>query len=151
MTWTRLDFDPKEPLIPRSALKKKAPGELQAMNLLGPLAKGMALLVGKQEPDKKLPRGGLGVLLEESAGTVKISQVLDNSPASKAGIRPGDVITKIQGDSSKRPARPVIAKITTIANALSAMDDVRPGDKVRLSLVRDKENIDIIVIAGEGF
>ena len=39
MTWTRLDFEPKEPYIPKGAIAKEAPAELEAMNMLGPVAK----------------------------------------------------------------------------------------------------------------
>src|SRR5207302_1176120 len=39
MTWTRLDFEPEEPPVPRRAAGEKPGPEVQAMNLLGPLAK----------------------------------------------------------------------------------------------------------------
>ncbi len=151
MTWTRLDFNPKEPWVPRKAIRGQAPAELQMMNMLGPLAKGAALLLGKQEPDKLIPRGGLGMMLEESSGTVKVAKVLDESPAAKAGVKSGDTIKQIQLVPNKRPARPAVPKIDSVKSAHLAGDDVRPGDKVRLSILRGSETLDIIVIAGEGF
>src|SRR5262249_48207263 len=47
MTWTRLDFNPKEPPLPRNAGQQQ-PAEMQAMSMLGGVAKFAALLIGKQ-------------------------------------------------------------------------------------------------------
>src|SRR4051812_9561430 len=54
MTWTRLDYEPKEPFVPRAALKKmqaNQPAEMRAMNALGPIAKFAAVMLGKQPED----------------------------------------------------------------------------------------------------
>ena len=40
---------------------------------------------------------GIGVLVENINDTVRIQQVFDNSPAQRAGILPGDVITHVDG------------------------------------------------------
>ena len=63
MTWTRLDHDPRDPPVPRTRQgeKAEAPAGVQAMNALGPLAKGMAFLMGKQPEEKIHLRGFLGV------------------------------------------------------------------------------------------
>jgi serine protease Do len=48
MTWTRLDYDPRDPPVPRRRPGEdaRAPAGIQAMNALGPLAKGLAFLMG---------------------------------------------------------------------------------------------------------
>ncbi len=61
MTWTRLDYDPKEPFVPRDAVNRQPPAEVQAMNLLGPAMKLMAVFVGKQPEDVLHPQGLLGL------------------------------------------------------------------------------------------
>src|SRR3954470_14907748 len=63
MTWTRLDFNPPDPPIPPRADGDgdRPPAELQAMNALGPLAKGLAFLMGKQPEEERHPRGFLGL------------------------------------------------------------------------------------------
>src|SRR5262249_57080033 len=50
MTWTRLDHQPRDPPVPerKPGEDHRAPAEIQAMNVLGPLAKGLAFLMGKQ-------------------------------------------------------------------------------------------------------
>jgi len=120
------------------------------MNLLGPLAKGMAALIGKQVPDTHVPRGGLGVELKEAGGSVEIAKVLDASPAAKAGLKPGDVVLELY-PLAKPAASPAGQKPGSIAAALKAMSGVRPGDKVRLSIRRAPQTLEITAIAGEGF
>jgi len=150
MVWTRLDFSPKEPFVPPGAKNRQAPSEVQAMNLLGPLAKGMAALIGKQEPDKLTPRGGLGVELEEAGGSAKIARVLEDSPASKAGLKPGDVVLELFNESVP-PRLLTTRKAGSIAAAYKSMGAVKPGDKVHLTIRRDLQTLNIIAIAGEGF
>ena len=73
MTWTRLDHDPRDPPVPRHkpGEASAAPAGVQAMSLLGPLAKGLAFLMGKQPEEECQPRGFLGLEWSErvSVGT----------------------------------------------------------------------------------
>jgi hypothetical protein len=139
MTWTRLDFEPKEPYIPKGAIAKEAPAELQAMNMLGPVAKFAALMIGKQEPDRLIPRGRLGIAFDEKAETPTVASVLEGSPAARAGVKPGDVIAAIDGKS-----------IDSRKAALNASAKLRPGAAVALKLKRDGGTIDLALIAEEG-
>jgi hypothetical protein len=139
MTWTRLDFEPKDPVVPRAALKKKS-GELQAMSALGPLAKLAAAFIGKQPEDQLTPRGFLGIELVEASGELKVSGVLADSPASGGSLKAGDRLVKVRD-------KPV----TTLKGARDAVAEVHSGDKVELSLLRDGRTIDVTLTAGEGF
>src|SRR3954468_8089526 len=46
MTWTRLDYEPGEPPVPRRGPGDPPPAEIRAMNLLGPLARFFAMATG---------------------------------------------------------------------------------------------------------
>ena len=138
MTWTRLDFDPKDPVVPRAALRK-ASGEMQAMNALGPLAKLAAAFVGKQPEETLQPRGFLGVELAESGGEVKVSGLLADSPAASADVKVGDVLAKVNGRA-----------VASTRDARKAVAEVRPGDKVALGLLREGRAIEATLTAGEG-
>ncbi len=140
MTWTRLDYEPKEPFIPRGAIAKQAPAELEAMNLLGPLAKFAAVMIGKQEPDRLIPRGRLGIVLEDAGGPARVASVLEGSPAARAGVKPGDVIAAIDGRS-----------VDSAKAAMLAAAKVRAGAAVALKIKRDGATTDVALIAGEGF
>jgi hypothetical protein len=139
MTWTRLNYEPKDPIVPRAAARKQS-GEMQAMNLLGPLAKLAAAFVGKQPEEQLHPRGFLGIELSEVRGELKVSGVLADSPASEAVLKAGDRLVKV-GDKA----------VDTLKAALAAVAEVKPGDKVALALLRDGKTIDVTLTAGEGF
>jgi hypothetical protein len=139
MTWTRLDFEPKDPFVPRLASRKPS-GEMQAMNALGPLAKLAAAFIGKQPEEQLHPRGFLGIELAEGPDGLKISGLLADSPATGSGLKVGDRLVTV-GDKP----------VETLKGARLAIAEVRPGEKVALGLVRDGQSIDLTLIAGEGF
>ncbi|MCD8317637.1 MAG: Do family serine endopeptidase [Paraprevotella sp.] len=59
---------------------------------------------------------------------VYIAEVLDNTTASEAGLRKGDVVTAINGK-----------EVTKMAELQEAVSMLRPGDKVKLTYIRDKK------------
>ncbi|MDH1264061.1 S41 family peptidase [Pseudomonas sp. GD03944] len=71
--------------------------------------------------------GGLGIEVGMEDGFVKVVSPIDDTPASKAGIQPGDLIVKIDGQPTK---------------GLSMMEAVekmrgKAGSKILLTLVRE--------------
>ena len=73
-------------------------------------------------------RAMLGVVTEDAEGGVKVTEITDESAAKKAGIKEGDIITKI-GD-------------TKIDDPDKLSEEVRkhkPGEKVTVTLLRDKK------------
>ena len=141
LVWTRLDYNPREPFIPKPAVgKDQMPMEMQAMQAIGPAMKLMALLVGKQPEDKIVPRGSLGLeLSEETKGDVRVSSVWPDSPAEKAGLKPGDRLIKLDQKS-----------ITSIKAAHEAVTRVKAGDKVPAALQRGADSIFVDITAAEG-
>lgn len=105
MVWTRLNYAPADPPVPHQGEKNgdQPPAELQIMNALGPVAKGLAFLMGKQPEEDRRPRGFLGLEWAESrqpgAGksTVQIVRTLKGSPAARADLRAGDNLIRIKG------------------------------------------------------
>ena len=73
-------------------------------------------------------RAMLGVVTEETEGGVKVTDITDESAAKKAGIKEGDIITKINDTKIEEPDQlsEVIRK-------------QKPGDKVTVTLIRDKK------------
>src|SRR5262249_51178396 len=93
MTWTRLDFEPPDLLAPRGG-DGAPPAEIQAMNLFAPLAKLMALLIGKQPEERLVPRGSLGLELADDPDGPQIVAVLPGSAADRSGLKPGDRLVR---------------------------------------------------------
>jgi serine protease Do len=139
MTWTRLDFDPKDPPVPRRKANERLPADVQAMNALGPIAKGLAFLMGKQPEDQLHPRGFFGLELGEAPGEVRVARVLPDSPAAKAGVQAGDRLVRLLDQD-----------VATLKAIREAAADVRPGDRVPLEVRRGSEARELTLTAGEG-
>ena len=73
-------------------------------------------------------RAMLGVVTEETEGGVKVTEITSESAAKKAGIKEGDIITKI-GET----------KITEPDQLSEAIRKHKPGEKVTVTLLRDKK------------
>ena len=73
--------------------------------------------------------GGLGIEIGVSEGMLTIISPIDGTPAAKAGLLPGDVIVKIDGESTKD---------IVIHEAVKKLRG-KPGASVILSIWRDKE------------
>jgi S1-C subfamily serine protease len=69
---------------------------------------------------------------------VYITQVADNSPASEAGLREGDIITKI-GD----------VLLDEMHSYVNTLFEFKPGDQVALEVVRGNKTMPIQVTLGE--
>jgi S1-C subfamily serine protease len=122
------------------------------MNALGPLAKGLAFLMGKQPEEERHPRGFLGVEWAEATEgdasgtpTVRITRVVARSPAARADVRAGDRLLRIRGRPVDDPKA-----------ARAALAAVRAGDPVELTIRRgeakanDGRELILTVTAGEG-
>jgi hypothetical protein len=153
MTWTQLDYVPADPPIPGHAEGEAAPAELQVMNALGPLAKGLAFLIGKQPEEERLPRGFLGLEWAETRDAlsgqmaVRIERVLAGSPAARADIQPGDYLIRAGSQAVKG-----------LKNVRAALATIQPGKAFELMLRRRDpgstnraRELAVTVTAGEGF
>ena len=147
MTWTRLDYEPRDPPVPDRRPGDQAPPEMQAMSALGPIAKGLAFLMGKQPEEERHPRGFLGLVWSEQveAGQTRLQvvSILKGSPASTGGVQPGDRILRIKDRSIKGKTE-----------ARAALAEVRPGNTVPLVVRRgsgaDARELSLTLTAGEG-
>jgi S1-C subfamily serine protease len=149
MTWTRLDYEPRDPPVPKQKPGKDdaAPLGVQAMSMLGSLAKGLAFVVGKQPEEEQSPRGFLGLewnaRLESGQNQVEVRSVLKDSPAARGGLQPGDSILRINSRA-----------IDGLKGARAALAEVQPGDAVVLVIRRgsgvDGRELKLTLTAGEG-
>lgn len=70
-------------------------------------------------------KGYLGVELTQN---VRIRAVRKDSPADKAGLKEGDILTHLDGK-----------KMTRLATFVNAIKNKRPGDQIRLGFLRGEE------------
>jgi uncharacterized iron-regulated protein len=88
------------------------------------------------------PAGVLGVSLEEKNGEGRIRSLTPNGAAAKAGLKPGDILTDIDGQPVK-----------SVADMHLALWDKKPGDRVRVTVRRKRAlprifNIDLAAPGG---
>jgi M6 family metalloprotease-like protein len=88
------------------------------------------------------PRASLGVFTSEAADGAKVERIVNDSPAAAAGIKTGDVITKIDGADISSPER-----------IQASIGDKRPGDEVAVILKREGKDVELKVklSADQGF
>jgi serine protease Do len=149
MAWTRLEYTPADPPVPKlkPGEEVSAPLEIQAMNAIGPVAKGLAFLMGKQPEEEVHLRGFLGLeWSEQTAGAekhVRVERVFAGSPAARAGLQRGDLILKIDGRS-----------IGKLFDARTALASTRPRDSVQIAIRRYSAaqalSLQLRLDAGEG-
>ncbi len=149
MAWTRLDYTPPDPPVPKlkPGEKASAPLEIQAMNAIGPVAKGLAFLMGKQPEEEVRPRGFLGLewsqQSEANQKRVRIDRVLGGSAAARANLQPGDLILKLNNRT-----------IASLGDARDALAKIQPRDTVPIVIRRPSpgqpRGLELTLIAGEG-
>jgi S1-C subfamily serine protease len=69
-------------------------------------------------------------------GKVRVTQVVTDSPAAKAGVKVGDVIVEIDGKKIDKPLQQIIASY-------------KPGDVVKLKVERGNETPELTVTLGD--
>jgi photosystem II stability/assembly factor-like uncharacterized protein len=75
-----------------------------------------------------------GILGEPVEGGVRLSQVVEDSPAEKVGLKVGDVLKAIDKKD-----------VTTLQQVSDALRDKKPGDKVTLQVLREKEEKEFVL------
>jgi membrane-associated protease RseP (regulator of RpoE activity) len=80
------------------------------------------------------PRAWLGVNLEDAPNGARVTQVMNDSPAHRAGIQPDDVITRVDAES-----------IATASQLVRLVQDHDPGDTLALALDRGGSEVTLEV------
>jgi len=108
-------------------------------------------VVAKLETGAKIEHGYIGVEIQsvtkdvaEAIGLNKdsgalVAQVIDGSPAAKAGLKSGDVVTALGG-------KPV----TSPKDLSRFVADMAPGDKADITVWRQGKSLDLSIVAGRG-
>jgi carboxyl-terminal processing protease len=73
--------------------------------------------------------GGLGIQVTQEEGRIKVISPIEGTPADRAGLKPGDIITAIDG-------RPIEGM--SLRDAVNAMRG-DPGSRIKLTIQREKD------------
>lgn len=86
----------------------------------------------------KVRRGQLGIVLQSDPLGIRVGQVQQRSPAERAGIKPGDVITAFNGTPVNDP--------NTLRNLVA---ETPPGTEVTLTIRRGQQEHELQATLGE--
>ncbi len=85
----------------------------------------------------KAPHAFLGVYLENSTTGAVVGKVVAGSPAAKAGIKPNDVIVKVNGRVMHGPT-----------SVISTVGALKPGDSATVEIRRNGQTKTLQVTIG---
>lgn len=106
--------------------------------LNAPGGDNMDLQVFKRDAENAKPHTFLGVITEKSTAGVKINEVMKESSAEKAGLKVGDIITKVDNKD-----------IGTPDQLMEAIRSYKPNDEVKLYYKRADKKNDVKLKLGE--
>ena len=93
---------------------------------------------GQFKKDKEISRPFLGVTTEKATNGVKVVEVVAESAAEKAGLKEGDIITKINDKVVDNP--------DALADIVKSQ---KPQDEVKISYIRNNKNKTVKAVLGE--
>ncbi len=113
--------------------------------MFGTISLSMALLLGAPVPKNVEPTGvgpgylGVRFQANREGDGLRVTEVLPASPAAKGGIRPDDVIIRIEGKPVSQDTSELVQRIAS----------VKPGSMIEVVILRaDKEiTLDIRIVA----
>jgi Do/DeqQ family serine protease len=86
----------------------------------------------------RVRRGQLGIVLEPDSLGIRVGQVQQGSPADRAGIKPGDIITAFNGNPVNDP--------NTLRNLVA---ESPPGSSVTITVRRGRQDEELKATLGE--
>ena len=133
LRWVPLDFDPP----PLRAIGGGGQGGLE---ILGPVMKTLASFLGVSPKFDTVPRGRLGITLEDGDTGLVVTSVLAGSSAQQAGFKVGDRLVNIDDKPLK-----------SIDDLSERMSDRRVGENVKFDVERNDATRQLTVNLGMGF
>jgi carboxyl-terminal processing protease len=114
------------------------------MRLVVTFALGLGLVAAGSARSEDPPEGSIGVKVEIKDGKITVVEPIKNSPAEKAGIKPGDVIVKVDDHQVKENVEQ-----DDLAAAVKEIVKHKPGEKVKLGIKRDGKDMTVEVMVGK--
>lgn len=96
-------------------------------------------LFGNEDFNIRPNKAMLGVItIKQSANGTTVKTVAKGSPAEKAGLQPGDVITMVDNKNIEEPE-----------DLYTTIGEYAPGDKITITYIRNKKNTKVTVTLDE--
>lgn len=86
--------------------------------------------------------GGVGIYIGERDGWVEVISPIDDTPAARAGLLPGDIIVRIQGQSTQgMEINAAVGLIRGEINSTVSLDILTPGEEGARTVALRREKI----------
>ena len=73
--------------------------------------------------------GGLGIFVGEKNGLIEVITPIDDTPAARAGLQPGDLILKIDGTSTQKIGiEAAVGMMRGVVGSIVTLDIITPGN-----------------------
>jgi hypothetical protein len=131
---TPLDFDPPEP-VGLGGNVSQASG----LEAIGSMMKLLGPLMGFNGPPKRVPRGFLGAELKDGDNGVIVVNVMEGTPAAKAGLKPGDRVREFRDKS-----------IDLLSDLMNDVNKLQHGKEVDMVIIRGGKEVKLTVELGKG-
>jgi carboxyl-terminal processing protease len=125
--YSRIKSEYVEPVQDKRLIKEAINGMVQGLDPHSTFLDADALKEFRTSTEGKF--GGVGIEIGTEDGFIRVVAPIDDTPAHRAGIRAGDLITKVNGESTKGMGQD---------KAVSKMRG-NPGTKVSLEIFRKSE------------
>jgi hypothetical protein len=135
LVFTELDYKPDEPF----KLKGKGGGGIGGLEVMGQAMKLIGQFLGRKPVPEVTLRGFFGMTLADVDGDPVVEAVLEAGPAGKAGLKKGDIVTKVEDEK--------VSKVTDIVKQTA---NLKGGDSLTLTVKRGNETKEITIKVGEG-
>lgn len=103
----------------------------------------LALTAGLRADDE--PQGSIGVQIKIEEGKIVVVEPLKDSPAEKAGIKPGDVLVKINDFAVNHKD----AGEEDLQKAVKEVVKNKPGTKIKVTVLRGEKEMTLEVTVGK--
>jgi serine protease DegQ len=138
-TETKLKWMPVDFKVPDPKRIVDKGGSQGGLEFIGTIIQFLSAFSGIKPNFEVHPRGFLGTELEDNSKELIVKTVLADSPADKAGLKPGDRIQTAKGKGVDSPA-----------DLLEIVRKLPQGTTLKLSIKRGEETKDITVELGKG-
>jgi PDZ domain-containing protein/aspartyl protease len=135
MTWTPLDFSPVAP----AGMGGKASGSAGGLEVVGSIMKMLGAFMGTKATPEVAPRGFLGFDVADGEDNPVVRSVMEQGPAARAGVKVGDIITRLAGRGVGD--RDDVVRLTKKLTA---------GVPVKLTVKRGDSTKELTLTTGEG-
>jgi S1-C subfamily serine protease len=147
MLWTRTGEAPQAPesataggQAPKTPEFKRA---LKGVQQMTSMIQATSSLLAPAHVSTNVPRGFLGLTLEDSAAGPRIHNVLPAGPAAKAGLASGDLVLKVAVPDAEA------VETRNVDAVLHAAAGLRGGEHLVFVVKRGTQRLKITVVAGK--